>query len=249
MSEVPAAEYTTGTVEDKLREIYRVSDEPSHAKVCLLALSESNECFYIPLVVRQGWEAWKQQQKDQAINNGVISALILSIILSLAVSPLSKAPSEGSLTDAVRSRYADAYLITCIASSFFSVIAVLCSFASIYVYDVFCVDFDDFSYMQRKWLLGGWLVQFPNMMSILLCEVSLMLGSVVILPENLAIPSFWGALSLTVISQVTLWMPIGLGGRFARRTYRKNHKEKYERLIDKVYREICAENETTETEM
>eukprot|EP00811_Abedinium_folium_P002583 NODE_12372_length_1228_cov_20.196185.p1 GENE.NODE_12372_length_1228_cov_20.196185~~NODE_12372_length_1228_cov_20.196185.p1 ORF type:complete len:253 (+),score=47.88 NODE_12372_length_1228_cov_20.196185:192-950(+) len=244
MSNPPVAECTSDTVEDKLRELYRFSDEPSHAKHCLLILSDSSECFYIPLVVRQGWEAWKQQQKDQALNNGVISALVLSIIVALAVSPLSKAAPDGSLTEDVRGRYADAYLIFCIASSFFSVIAVLTSFTSIYVYDVFCVDFDDFHHMYRNWLLGGWLVQFPNMISILLCEVALIVGAIVILPENLAIPTFWGAIGLTVVSQVTLWTPILLGARFAKRSYRKNHKDRYERLIQKVYREFSSETGT-----
>jgi len=222
------------SMEDNMREVYNSSDNPAEIKTDLLYYANSKDCDFLALIMRSGWMTWKQQMKDQVVNYGVVAALVLSVVLGLAVAPLTPNTAKDAWADR-RESFADLYLIILLLSSSFAFICIVISLVQVVTYDQWALDLDDFIY-QVKFFKNNTFASTSLIICAVLGFLAVPFGGVVILADPHASIIFYASVGLAI---VLILFVIFAYGTLLRRSYKTFvvHKDTYIKVIEDVYAE------------
>lgn len=72
--------------EDNMRKTYLGCDHPERIKSRMLRRLAQGS-YAVPLVLRNGWEAWVKAVRERLINFAIVSALVLSVMLGQVCGP------------------------------------------------------------------------------------------------------------------------------------------------------------------
>jgi len=216
--------------EDHMRATYQECDHPERVKDRLLRRLAKGS-YAVPLILRQGWQAWVKAVRERLINFAIVSALVLSVMLGQIFSPPT-AVSTASSYDTLRTVY--------VLVSAFGSAAAIANVLGVTLYlkycEMFVVDLDDFlelhAYFHPKWSIEGAFA-----VSLLCSGWSIGLGLPLVLEGN----GGWAA-AVVFITLLTVIFGVWLyrGKRYDSGKKRAIRLERamYQSVIEDVYREL-----------
>jgi len=175
---------TQERVKENVRQIFAAADvqDAGYIKSRLLCKCRGMEGSHdLPLILKEGGEAWKQSKKDLVSNQGFVAALILSVILTLALTPLERDELDD---DSSLQIYHDVYLCLGMVITILCIMIVINSVLYALVIDTYCIDLGDFLKFQDT-QVDGFTTYSLLIVLILTCE-AVGCGAVVILRDPLA---------------------------------------------------------------
>jgi len=171
-------------VKENVRQIFAFADEHNagYIKSRLLSKCRGMEGSHdLPLILKEGWEAWKQSKKNLMSNQGFVAALILPVILTLALTPLERNEADDDFSWRT---YQDVYLCLGMVIAILCIMIVINSVLYALVIDTYCLDLGNFfKFQDRK--VDGFTTNSLLIVLILTCE-AVGCGAVVILRNPLA---------------------------------------------------------------
>lgn len=230
------------TVEDNVRSIFEESDNPECIRDRFLSKAEGKEGNHdLPLILRSGWQAWKTAKIDMVTNLGVIAALLLSVIMGLAMAPLTANEADDFWKE-MRVTFSDVYLVLCMISAILCMLAVIFSVVYTIIVETYCVDLDDFLNFSNSKIDG--LIMGLVLICVDVTCMGLSFGGVVIMGNPAATITFaigfLGAFSGSFFAGRLLSSQRNIATQSA-----KESGVEYAEIVRKVYEEVCGAAEGT----
>lgn len=225
-----------------IRAALLIAKNTEKAKNVLLEMSNDPVCCRkMKLICCVGWQQCKEQQKALMLNCGVVAALFLSVMISLAVSRLEPNAADDSWADS-RDSLADAIIVLNILSVLFSMGVVLMSVLGMVLYDLYVIDLDDQEFV-GGYFVGGLTCMYLLVMSCAFAVLALACAMLVLLPDPLATIVFSVTLLGMAILLINGWRIYRACDLKACKEYADNCRADYNQLVEDVCKDIQAGQE------
>jgi len=181
-------------------EMYAGSDDPDMLMKSLKAEVSRGSADGIAMV-RLGWAQALQIRRDAVTNMGIVAALVASVALGLATSPLELPEEDEAWTARQRISMAETYLVLTSLSSVLALVATAMSLVWVNYSMIFVYDADD-----ALWFFGAivpGIIDVSLVVCILLLIPGFVVGSAVVATSVASRIIFYGGLSLSVF--VLVW--------------------------------------------
>lgn len=240
MSRVALTSKINTLAADNLRDIFENTDEPKASKENLLKMLNKHPDWVL-LVVRSGWRTLRTEHRDILINQGVVAALLVSVLMGLAVAPLQPNNIEDSWAEH-REVFCRVYQCLCMSAFFFAIIAVHMSIWSVMVLGMYgSNDFYDYTTTLNKLGGDGKLVYVPSLAAMFLSVAAVAFAAVVILEEteaSILFYTFFGGMLVVAIfcgfTTIAIFKPQMQKGR--------QQTESLLKQIESAYEKATSEN-------
>jgi len=213
-----------------MRNTYLQCDNPEAVKTRMLARVERGS-YAVPLVLRNGWEAWVKSVRDRLVNFAIVSALVLSVMVGQVFSPPTSASPE-PIYETLRT----IYVVTCAIASCAAILSVLGVTLYLKYCEMFVVDLGDFfelhAYFHPRWSIEG-----AYAIALLCSGMSIGIG----LPLVLEGPGGWVAASvfgLLTAGAFGVWFVRGKLFDTRKKRIIRMENELYKEVVENVYREL-----------
>eukprot|EP00931_Biecheleriopsis_adriatica_P029688 TRINITY_DN17588_c0_g1_i4.p2 TRINITY_DN17588_c0_g1~~TRINITY_DN17588_c0_g1_i4.p2 ORF type:complete len:351 (+),score=56.05 TRINITY_DN17588_c0_g1_i4:108-1055(+) len=174
----PSARHIT----ENLATFFQDSDNPAELKRMLLHAAEDDPDFCFKLL-RQGFEETYAAKCEQNVNEGIVAALIISVLLAMAIEPPDAIEVDDFWTES-RETMHGLYMYLCLLGTMMALAATFFSLYWVNISRMYVVDVDRFIWWCCNQKIRS--MEVCVMGSLLCCALAMGVGFVVVTRDPLA---------------------------------------------------------------
>jgi len=236
------------TAQKNLQDMFEGSDNPQELKDALHRVAQEDPKLTFAML-RFGWEKTLGIRRERAVSIGFVGALIFSVALQMAVTPLS--PSARVRTEdfedfwsPARPLFEDVYNVLITLGATLSAVSVVNSALYILWIQIYVSDADDFIWFCHQYRVTLW-VDAPMVFALFFSVLAIAFASVSLYPNPVASVCFFSVVGLLFFSGAVFLMGVVPGERRMKENF-ASISERYSVYIEEAAAKVQATTEGPE---